>query len=182
MERRVGVDLDGRGGHIGKGSSGLGVGAGDLLDEDRATHSTPPGGVERVLDSDVVIGDDRRDLDLAADELSRELEVEDVAGVVLDDVQDAGPAIDGAGRGFHLVGYGRGEDVTCSGRIEHAQTDEPAMERFVAGAATGHEGDLAGFRATGPQHQQVGLSRSSGCRRGHDRGRPGSPVRGRPRR
>ena len=71
--------------------------------EDGHADAAPAGRVERVLDRDVVVGDDRRDLDLAGDELGGQLEVQDVAGVVLDDVEDAGAAVDGAGRGLHLV-------------------------------------------------------------------------------
>ena len=78
-----------------------------------------------------------------ADELGRHLEVQDVAGVVLDDVQDAGAAVDGAGGGLHLVRHGRGEDVAGGGRVEHAQADEPAVQRFVTGAAARDQGDLA---------------------------------------
>ena len=77
------------------------------------------------------------------DELRRELEVEHVAGVVLDDVEDAGAAVDGAGRGLHLVRDRRREDVAGARRVEHAETDEAAVERFVAGAAAGDERDLA---------------------------------------
>ena len=119
------------------------------------TDAAAAGRVQRVLDGDVVVGHDRRDLDLARDELGRELEVEDVAGVVLDDVEDAGPAVDGPGGGLHLVRHGRGEDMARAGRVEHAQADEPAVERLVAGAAARHQGDLALDRAARPQHDDL---------------------------
>ena len=96
------------------------------------------------------------DLDLARHELGRELEVQHVAGVVLDDVEDAGAAVDGAGRGLHLVRDGRGEDVAGRRRVEHAEPDEPAVERLVAGAAAGDQRDLAALRSAGAQDEVLG--------------------------
>ena len=53
-----------------------------------------PGGVEAVLHGDVVVEHDRLHLDaVVLGQLGRQLEVEHVAGVVLDDVQDAGAAV-----------------------------------------------------------------------------------------
>ena len=64
----------------------LGGGAGDLLDRDGARDAAASGRVQRVLDRDVVVDDDAADLDaLGLGELGRGLEVEHVAGVVLDD-------------------------------------------------------------------------------------------------
>ena len=156
IERAFGVDLDRRGGHVGERRPGLGLGPGDLLDEDGAADAATTGRVQRVLDRDVVVGDDRRDLDLAGHELRRQLEVEDVAGVVLDDVEDAGAAVDGPGRRLHLVRDGRGEDVAGARGVEHAQADEAAVERLMAGAAARDQRDLALDRATGPQDDEVG--------------------------
>ena len=111
---------------------GFRVGAGDLLEQHGDADAAPAGRVQRVLDRDVVVGDDRRDLDLARDELGRELEVQHVAGVVLDDVEDAGAAVDGPRRGLHLIGDGRGEHVARRGRVEHAEA-----RRTRRGAARG---------------------------------------------
>jgi hypothetical protein len=53
----------------------------------------------------VIVGDDGFDLDpLAGREVCGHLEVEHVARVVLDDVQDARAAVDRLGRLEHLVG------------------------------------------------------------------------------
>ena len=83
----------------------LGLRPGDLLEQDGRADAAPTGGVQRVLDRDVVVDDDRGDLDLAGDEVRRHLEVEDVAGVVLDDVEDTGAAVDRPSRRLHLVGH-----------------------------------------------------------------------------
>ena len=103
IERPWSLTFVGRRGHLGQRAAGLRVGAGDLLEQHGHADAAAAGRVQRVLDGDVVVGDDRRDLDLAGDELRGHLEVQDVAGVVLDDVEHAGPAIDGAGGGLHLV-------------------------------------------------------------------------------
>ena len=101
-------------------------------------------GVEGVLDRDVVGDDHGLDVDpFGLGQLGRELEVHDVAGVVLDDVQHAGTAVDRLGGGQHLVRDGRREDGTRAGRVEHPSPDEPAMHRLVAGATAGDHADLA---------------------------------------
>ena len=128
----------------------LGRGAADLLGEHRDADAAPAGGVEAVLDRDVVVGHDRLDLDaLALGQVGGHLEVQHVAGVVLDDVQHAGAAVDGLGRLEHLVGRRRGEDLARAGRVEHARPDEAAVHRLVAGAAAGDDPDLALDRRVG---------------------------------
>ena len=100
----------------------LGRRAADLLGEHGDADAAAAGRVEAVLDGDVVVDDHRLDVDaLALGELGRHLEVQDVAGVVLDDVQHAGAAVDGLGRLEHLVGRGRGEDLARARRVEHAR-------------------------------------------------------------
>ena len=64
--------------------------------------AAPAGRVERVLDRDVVVDEDRRDLD-AVRELDRGLEVQHVAGVVLHDREHAGAVVDGLDRCGDLV-------------------------------------------------------------------------------
>src|SRR3954449_771083 len=84
----------------------------DLLREDGHADAAAPRGVEAVLHRDVVVRHDRDDLDvLAGRDLRGHLEVHHVAGVVLDDVQHAGAAVDGLRRGVHLVRRGRGEHL-----------------------------------------------------------------------
>ena len=79
-----------------------------------------------------------------------------VAGVVLDDVEDAGAAVDGAGGGDDLVRHGRGEDRAGAGGVEHARPDEAGVERLVAAAAAGDEADLAGDRRVAPHDDTAG--------------------------
>ena len=63
-------------------------------------------------------------------ELARHLEVHDVTGVVLHDVQHAGTAVDDLGRLLHLVGRRRGEDLTGACGVKHAESDESAVQRL----------------------------------------------------
>ena len=79
--------------------------AGDLLEQHRDADAAAPGGPGAVLDRDVVVGDHRDDAGagLGGRQLGGHLEVHDVAGVVLDDVQDACAAVHQLGRRQHLV-------------------------------------------------------------------------------
>jgi hypothetical protein len=129
----------------------LGQGAGDLLDEDGGAGAATASRVEAVLHGDVVVDDDRGDLDvLVGRQLGGHLEVEDVAGVVLHDVQHAGAAVDGLGGEQHLVRHRRGEHLAGAGSVQHAEADEAAVQGLVAGAAAGDQPDLAGSRPAGP--------------------------------
>src|SRR6266568_1547178 len=108
------------------------------------TVAPAPRGVERVLHGDVVVGHDRHDLDaLVPGQFGCHLEVEHVTGVVLDDMQHADAAVDGFGRGEHLVGHRRGEHLTGAGGIQHSVPNEPAMQRLVSGTAAGYQAHLA---------------------------------------
>src|SRR4029077_18373990 len=107
-------------------------GPGDLLGQYSGTYASATRGVERVLYRDVVIDDDRRDLDAFIGRVfRRKLEVENVARVVLDDVDDARAAIDGLRCREHLSRNGRGEDLPGGGGVEHAQPDEATVQGLV---------------------------------------------------
>jgi hypothetical protein len=146
-----------------------------------AIFAAAAGGVERVLHGDVVVDEHRLDADpLVRGVVGRELEVHDVARVVLDDVDDAGAAVDGLGRRQHLVRHGRGEDLARTRRVEHAEPDESAVQRLVARAAAGYERDLALHRSAGAHDdlragviaQDVAVSgRQAGERLAHQVGR-----------
>jgi len=68
-------------------------GPGDLLRDHRDADAAPPRGVQAVLHGHVVVGDDRLDLDASPSQVRGHVEVHDVAGVVLDDVQHAAPPL-----------------------------------------------------------------------------------------
>ena len=118
--------------------------AGDLLQQDGAADPAPAGGPGGVLDGHVVVDDHAGDLDvLGGGQLGGGLEVEHIAGVVLDDVQHAGAAVHGLRGGQHLVRGRRGEDRARRGGVEHPGADEAAVQWFVPAAATGDQRDLA---------------------------------------
>ena len=81
-------------------------GAADLLEQHRDADTAAARGVEAVFDRDVIVGDDRLHLDarFLGGQLGGHLEVQDVAGVVLHDVQHAGAGVDDLGGFVHLVG------------------------------------------------------------------------------
>src|SRR6266581_434308 len=139
----------------------LGLGADELLEQHGPADSAPALGVERVLDGHVVVDGDAGDLLAAvAGQVGGHLEVHDVAGVVLDDVQHAGAAVDLVGGPFHLVGRWRGEHRAGTGGVEHAEPDEAAVHGLVAGATAADQADLAGPRRIGPvDHGRVEVHR-----------------------
>ena len=77
---------------------------------------------------------------------------EGVAGVVLDDVEDAGSAVDGGSGRLHLVGSRGREDLARASGVEHAFTHESAMQGFVAATAARYDGYLAGNGGVRPDH------------------------------
>src|SRR5215217_473970 len=131
--------------------------AADLVHEDGACDPAPPARVCGVLDGHIVVGNDVVGLyPFGLAELSCHLEVEHVARVVLDDVEDTGPAVDGLARFEHLIWGGAREYGTGAGGVEHTWSDETAVGRLVARAAAGDEGYLALYGGIGPYHD-VGL-------------------------
>ena len=122
----------------------LGRSAADLLDQHGHPDAAATRRVERVLHRDVIVGEDGLDLDvLALAHVRRHVEIHHVAGVVLDDVNHAGAAVDGLGRLEHLVGRGGGEHLPRARSVQHAGADKAPVHRLVARAAAGHESDLA---------------------------------------
>ena len=124
--------------------------------EDRTGHPAPPAGEGGILYRYVVVGYYVVGLyAFGLGELAGHLEVEHVAGVVLDDVEDARAAVDGFGGFEHLVGGGAGEDGAGAGGVEHSGADVAAVGRLVAGAAPGDEGDFALHRSVGAHYYVV---------------------------
>lgn len=118
---------------------------GDLLHQYCDADPTPSGGEEAVLHGDVVSGDHGDDLDtgFGCGELGGHLEVHDVTGVVLHDVQDPRAGIDVLRRLQYLAGDRRGEHLARTGGIKHSGADEPAVQWFVTRTAPRDEPDLA---------------------------------------
>src|SRR5215208_2088899 len=111
----------------------VGRGTADLVHEDGACDAAPPARIRRVLDSDIIVGHDIVGLDpFCLAELPCHLEVEDVARVVLDDVEDTGPAVHGLARFEHLVRRRARENGAGAGGVEHAWSHETAVGRLVA--------------------------------------------------
>src|ERR687898_1535178 len=131
--------------------------AADLVHEDGACDAPPPACVGRVLDGDIIVGHDVVGLDpFCLAELPCHLEVEYVARVVLDDVEDPGPAVHGFARLQHLVRRRAREYGTGTSGVEHTGADETAVGRLVARAAAGDQGDLALYGGVGP-YDDAGL-------------------------
>jgi len=107
-----------------------------------------PGGVQTVLDRHVVVDDDRLHLDvIGLGEVRGHLEVEDVTGVVLDDVEHPGAAADRLGGLQDWSGVG--EVKTHPGRPHPAcPSPEAAVHRLVPRASAGDERRLAADRAS----------------------------------
>ena len=127
--------------------------AADLFRQHGRAHAAAARRVQAVLHRHVVIDDDRLHLDATGlAKLRGHFEIHDVAGVVLDDVEDAGSAIDSGGGRFHLVGTGGREDLAGTGGIEHALADESAVQGFVTAAAARNDAHLAGDGGVRPNH------------------------------
>ncbi len=143
--------------------------AADLLGEHGGADAAAPGRVQAVLDGDVVVDDDLlHGESLVARQVGGHLEVHHVAGVVLDDVEGAGAAVDGLRRGEHLVRRRGGEDLARAGGVEHARADEPAVHRLVPRAAAGDDRHLAGDGRVGARDPvRVGVDdEAAGVRQG----------------
>ncbi len=104
-------------------------GTADLLDgDDRCGAAAARPVTVRRVGREVVVDDHRFHGDPLLDRLvAREPEVDDVAGVVLDDVHDSTATVDGARRRFDLQHRRTGEDRAGDRRVEHAPPDEASV-------------------------------------------------------
>src|SRR5215203_5982595 len=135
----------------------VGRGTADLVHEDGACDAAPPARIRRVLDGDIIVGNDVVGLyPFGLAELPCHLEVEHVARVVLDDVEDTGPAVHGLARFEHLVRRRARKYGPGAGCVEHSRPDITAVGRLMARSATGDEGYLALYGGVGSYHD-VGL-------------------------
>ena len=138
-------------------------GACNLLHEHGRSHASSTGARIRA-GRGVVVDDHDLDSDpFVLRELRCIAEVEDVAGVVLDDEEDSRTAVDGPRSGEYLIGRGRSEDLAETGGIEHPATDEPGMQRLMTRAPSRDERDLPCHRSVGSQAEtlvRVGADKS----------------------
>ena len=122
----------------------FGCRARDLLDEHRSGDATPTGRVEGVLHGDVVVDDDGAHGDpLRPGQIGGGLEVQNVARVVLDDVEDPRASVSRLGRTDDRHRCRRGEHFAGNRGVEHAETDEAGVQGLMAAATTADEADLA---------------------------------------
>src|SRR6266566_5976929 len=113
------VHLLRQGSHLFQGGARLSQATHDFLEQYGNTNAAPASSIEAILHRYVVIGDHACDLNpFSLGQLSCHLEVQHVTGVVLDDVEHAGTAIDGACRGKHLIWHRRGKDGSRASCIE----------------------------------------------------------------
>src|SRR6516165_9399064 len=126
---------------FGKTTPLLGRCAQNLLHDQRSGDTTPPGRIGRFFDRDVVICDHR--YDRLSRHLARHVEIHDVAFVVLHDQQHPAAAVGGLNGGKNEIWRWRGEDLSGNGRVQHARSDEAAVQRLVSRAATRYQRDLA---------------------------------------
>ena len=116
--------------------AGFGSGTGDLVYKDGAGDTAAAGGPCAVLDRDVIRYDDLGDFDvLIACHISGHFKVHDITGVVLDDQQSALAALCSLDGLIDLVGCRGGKYRACYSRVQHAQADEAAVGRLMAGTA-----------------------------------------------
>ena len=111
----------------------LSAGARRLDDEEVAGHAAPADRPGRVLDGHVVVDEERLDLHaLGLAQLPAHLPRGPVAGVVVDDVEDAHLRVHELRGLDDEVDRRAGEDVAGAGRVEHALADDHRVGRLVA--------------------------------------------------
>ena len=89
-----------------------------------------------VLDGDIIVYDDAFDRNVFGSEhLGGELEIHDITGVVLHDMQSTLLPRDRLGGGMHLIGRRAGENGTRASGVEHALSDEPSVHWFMPAPA-----------------------------------------------
>ena len=128
----------------------LRFGAGAFPHEDLAGDATALLALVRSRRTDIVIGDDGRDLDaFLGGELDRHLHVHVVAGIIAVEADDAVAAI-GLARGVEeALGRRRRKQLADRDRIQHVASGIADEGGLMAGAAAGDHADLAARRAHG---------------------------------
>ena len=118
-------------------------GADGLDHEEVAGDAAPADRPGRVLDGHVVVDEEGLDPQaLGLAELAAHLEGGLVAGVVVDDVEDAHLRVHQLRCLDDELDRRAGEDVARAGGVEHARTDDHRVGRLVAGARALDDRDL----------------------------------------
>ena len=141
---------------FGEVGSLLGRRARSFDDEEVAFHPAPAHRVRGVLHRNVVVDDHRGDFNsIGRRQLGRHLEGGAVAGVVVDDVEDALVGVEEL-RGLvdELDGRTR-KHVARAGAVEHPLADDHRMGRFVSRARALDDRDLVGPRHVRPVDEVV---------------------------
>src|SRR5690554_534868 len=129
----------------------VGFGAGDLEGEHHACDTAAAVGFFRRGGGHVVTHEHRARLDVVhRDHLGSHVEVHHIAAVVAVDVHHALAAVDALGDVGDLLDAGRLEHVADGAAVQHTLADIAEEHRQVAGAAAGHQADLALYRGVGP--------------------------------
>ena len=161
---RAGLNAHAHGAHIGdnllsyslyfrKACAFFGLGACDLVNEDRAGNASAACCPCAVLNSDVVGYDDLLYLNVFVGcHISCHLEVHDITGVVLDDQKSALAALGSLDSLIDLVGSGGGEHRACNSAVQHSFSDKSAVSGLVSGAAAGDQNDLVGLLGACTDH------------------------------
>ena len=122
------------------------LGTGNLMYKNRACHTPASGGVQRVLNGHVIIGDHAHALDAVHfGHFCGHFKIHYITSIVLDDQQNTGGGSHFPNGSFYLVGGGGGKDRACHRCIQHALAYEAAMGGFVAGTAAGNQCNLICF-------------------------------------
>ena len=130
-------------------------GAQQLLHQHGVGYPAPSGGKQAVFDRHVIIHQHRRHRDAAVvQQLGGGFEVEHVAGVVLDQQQHPGAAVDRLAALVHFIRRRRGENFARTGAVEHPFADETAVHRLMAAAAAGQDRHFAHYRRVSAGHER----------------------------
>ncbi len=114
-----------------------------LDDEEVARHAAAADRPGRVLDRDVVVDEQRPDLHaVGLAQLLGHLPRRAIAGVVVDDVQDALRRVQQLRGLVHELDRRAGEDVTGARAVEHALAHDHRVSRLVARAGALDDRDL----------------------------------------
>src|SRR5262249_54474171 len=102
--------------NLGQRCARLSKPANNFLHQYCNTNTSASRCIKSTLYGNIIVGNDTFNLNpLSLCQFFSHIEVQYIASVVLNNVQDTCTAIDGMGGGQHLIWYGRGEDGTGTG-------------------------------------------------------------------